>query len=118
MLPVKPGAKVKEWAKPRAIRIPLFGLLFFCFGYIAFTDGFPALYTRLFGATGERLVHVSYWSGGRKTCYGVQVSEAIFVSHICLSRDLQKRLPPGKAFTISGPQTPFGTYVENVRWQE
>ena len=115
MLPVKPGAKIKDWLRPRAVRIPFTTAMFLILGYLTFTSGLPALFTKFWGSPGERQVRISYWSGGRKACKGVQISDTFLSGHVCLDGALEKKLPSGTLITIAGRTSHFGMSVESVR---
>jgi tetratricopeptide (TPR) repeat protein len=108
----------------RWILVPVLGLFFFVLPYLAFEEGFPALYTAAFGSPGERLVTVTGWrtpfTPSVRSCEGPVVAEARFLggNTICLSQKSAPLVRPGSKLIVRGPATAFGIKVETISLAE
>ena len=109
----RPGAG--RWLQLQWVRIPVFGLLSFGFGYLAFAAGFPAWYTAAFGHPSHQIVTVEKWRfPSRWSCAGPDIAEAPFLSTICLDYKNEQIVPVGSKLILRGAATDLGLNVETV----
>jgi hypothetical protein len=98
--------RVPPWLAKTWIRTPAFALLSSFLGYVAFAAGFPSWYTYFAGSPGERITTVAKWRfHSRWRCSGPDISEAPWLSTICLSYGEAAKTPPGSKLLLEGSGT-------------
>lgn len=107
-LPFNAESKSPGWAQNKFFQIPIFMLLGLFFGFQAYGETLPLLYSSVMGKSANQMATVTGWHSGSKECSGplIDGQSTDLITRICMPG--YDPLPNGTRIMLQGFKTGLG----------